>query len=173
MDISIAKESHYHENRVALTPAAVGSLVRAGHNVFVETEAGQNSGFSDELYSAVGAKIVFSKDEAFKRGKLLLKIFPPSLDEYRLLAGDQILFSFLQLAAAHKDGTTILRERNITSVGMEIIEDSHGSLPILNPMSELAGQMALPIASYYLSNVGGGRGILLGGAAGVPPATVV
>jgi len=173
MDISIAKESHYHENRVALTPAAVRSLVRAGHNVFVESGAGQASGFDDGLFSAVGAKVVFSKDEAFKRGKLLLKIFPPTLDEYRLLIDDQIVFSYLHLAAAHKDGVTILRERNITAIGMENIEDDQGNLPILTPMSELAGQMALPIASYYLSNVGGGRGILLGGAAGVPPATVV
>jgi alanine dehydrogenase len=173
MDISIAKESHYHENRIALTPAAVRSLVRAGHNVFIESGAGQASGFDNELFSAVGAKIVFSKDEAFKRGKMLLKIFPPSLDEYRLLVGDQIVMSFLHLAAAHQEGVTILRERNITAIGMEIMEDNSGNLPILTPMSELAGQMALPIASYYLSNVGGGRGILLGGAAGVPPATVV
>jgi alanine dehydrogenase len=172
MDISIAKESHYHENRVALTPAAVRSLVRAGHNVFVESGAGHASGFDNELFSTVGAKIVFSKDEAFKRGKILLKIFPPSLDEYRLLVGDQIVISFLHLIAAHQDGVTILRERNVTAIGMENIEDVHGNLPILTPMSELAGQMALPIASYYLSNVGGGRGILLGGAAGVPPATV-
>jgi alanine dehydrogenase len=173
MNISIAKESHYNENRVALTPAAVRSLVQAGHNVFIESGAGHASGFDDGLFSSVGAKIVFSQDEAFKRGKMLLKIFPPTLNEYRLLVDDQIVFSFLYLAAAHRDGVTILRERNITAVGMEVIEDAHGSLPILTPMSELAGQMALPIASYYLSNVGGGRGILLGGAAGVPPATVV
>jgi alanine dehydrogenase len=173
MDISIAKESHYHENRIALTPAAVGSLVRGGHNVFVECDAGLNAGFDNEMYLSVGARIVFSKDEAFKRGKLLLKIFPPKLDEFRLLVDDQIVVSFMHLAAAHEEGVTILRERNITAIGMELIEDINGNLPILTPMSELAGQMALPIASYYLSNVGGGRGVLLGGAAGVPPATVV
>jgi alanine dehydrogenase len=173
MDISIVKESHYHENRIALTPAAVRSLVRSGHNVFVENGAGLASGFDNELYMAVGARIAFSTDEAFKRGKIVLKIFPPNMDEYRLLVDDQIVISFLHLAAAHQDGVTILRERNITAIGMEIIEDAHGNLPILTPMSELAGQMALPIASYYLSNVGGGRGIILGGAAGVPPATVV
>jgi alanine dehydrogenase len=172
MEISIAKEESLYENRVALTPAAARSLVRNGHQLYIETCAGKAAGFTDEMFSAVGAKIVFSKDEAFKRGKMLIKIFPPTLEEYRLLTDDQIIFSFLHLAASREEGVKILRERRITAVGMEIIEDIHGNLPVLTPMSELAGQMALPIASYYLSNVGGGRGILLGGAAGVPPATV-
>jgi alanine dehydrogenase len=173
MDISIAKEESLYENRVALTPAAVRSLVRWGHNVYIESSAGSAAGFDDEMFKRVGARIVFSKDEAFKRGKILLKIFPPTIEEYKLLVDDQIIFSFLHLVAAKADGISILRERNIISIGMEVIEDDHGNLPILTPMSELAGQMVLPIASYYLSNVGGGRGILLGGAAGVPPATVV
>ena len=172
MDISIAKEVSLYENRAALTPAAVRSLVRSDHNVYVESGAGNAAGFSDEMFKSVGAKIVFSKDEAFKRGKMLIKIFPPTLEEYDLLVDDQVVFSFLHLVAAKEDGIRILRERNITAIGMEIIEDIHGNLPILTPMSELAGQMVLPIASYYLSNVGGGRGILLGGAASVPPATV-
>jgi alanine dehydrogenase len=172
MDISIAREESLYENRVALTPAAVRSLVRDGHNIYIETGAGKNSGFSDNNFMEVGAKIVFSKDEAFKRGKMVLKIFPPNLSEYRLLNEDQIIFSFLHLVASSEEGIKILLERNITAVGMEVIEDVHGHLTILTPMSELAGQMAMPIASYYLSNVGGGRGILLGGAAGVPPATV-
>jgi alanine dehydrogenase len=103
---------------------------------------------------------------------MILKIFPPTLDEYQLLGEDQIIFSFLHLVAAHEDGIKILCDKNAIAIGMEIIEDDNGNLPILTPMSELAGQMALPLASYYLSNSGGGRGILLGGAAGVPPATV-
>ncbi len=172
MDISIAKEVSLNESRVALTPAAVRTLVRFGHNVYVESCAGLAAGFTDEMFASVGAKVVFSKDEAFKRCKLLLKIFPPSLEEYQLLTEDQIIFSFLHLVAAHEEGVKILRERHITAIGMETIEDMHGNLPVLTPMSELAGQMALPLASLYLSNIGGGRGILLGGAAGVPPATV-
>ncbi|HBY99736.1 MAG TPA: alanine dehydrogenase [candidate division Zixibacteria bacterium] len=172
MDISIAKEVSLNENRVALTPAAVRTLVRFGHNVNIETNAGVAAGFTDEMFSNVGAKIVFSKDEAFKRCKLLLKIFPPSLEEFQLLTENQIVFSYLYLAAAREEGINILRECGITAIGMEIIEDDHGQLPVLTSQSELAGQMAIPIASYYLSNVGGGRGILLGGAAGVPPATV-
>lgn len=173
MDISIAKEESLNENRVALTPAAVRTLVHAGHNVYIQTCAGLAAGFKDEHFAEVGAKIVFSKDEAFKRGQLLLKIFPPTLDEYRLLNENQTVFSYLQLVAAHRDGLQILLDGRITAIGMEIIEDEHGNLPVLTPMSEIAGQMAIPIASYYLSNVGGGRGILLGGAAGVPPAVVV
>ena len=172
MDISIAREESLYENRVALTPAAVRSLVREGHNIYIETGAGSNAGFSDDNFMEVGAKIVFSKDEAFKRGKMVLKIFPPNLNEYKMLTEDQIIFSFLYLVASSEEGIKILLERNITAVGMEVIEDAEGHLPILTPMSELAGQMAMPIASHYLSNAGGGRGILLGGAAGVPPATV-
>ena len=173
MDISIAKDDYHYENRVALTPAAVKSLVRSDHNVYLETSAGIGAGFSDEMFRDVGAKIVFSKDEAFMRGKILLKIFPPTIDEYKLLTENQIIFSFLHLAAANEEGLEILLEKKITAIGSEIIEDKMGNLPVLTPMSELAGQMVIPIASYYLSNMGGGRGILLGGAAGIPPATVV
>jgi len=172
MDISIARDESLNENRVALTPGAVRSLVRAGHNVYLQSGAGANAGFSDDKYIEVGAKIVFSKDEAFKRGQMLVKVFPPTVDEYRLLNDNQIVFSYLYLVTAHEDGLAILRERNIIAIGMENIEDAHGNLPVLTPMSELAGQMCMPIASHYLSNAGGGRGILLGGAAGVPPASV-
>ncbi len=172
INISIAKEETLNENRVALTPAAVRYLTRGGHNVYIESGAGMAAGFTDEMYVNLGGKIVFSKDEAFKRGDMLLKIFPPTLEEYRLLGEDQIIFSYLQLVAAHEDGVKILCEKNVIAIGMEVIEDASGNLPILTPMSELAGQMAIPLASYYLSNSGGGRGILLGGASGVPPATV-
>ncbi len=173
MDISIAAEEYHYENRVALTPAAVKSLFRFGHNVFIETGAGKGAGFSDDMFRDVGARIVFSKDEAFMRGKILLKIFPPTAEEYKLLTENQIIFSFLHLVAAHKEGLDTLLAKKITAVGLEVIEDQSGRLPVLTPMSELAGQMSLPIASYYLSNIGGGRGVLLGGAAGIPPATVI
>lgn len=173
MDISITREEHHYENRVALTPAGVKSLVGAGHSVFVERGAGDGAGFSDEEYADVGATIVYSKDEAFMRGKVVLKIFPPTLEEYELLSDDQTIISFLHLVASRREGMQILLDRRITAIGLEVIEDQHGDLPVLSPMSELAGQMALPIASHYLSNIGGGRGILLGGGAGVPPATIV
>jgi alanine dehydrogenase len=173
MDISIAKEEQHYENRVALTPAGVQSLVTDGHAVFIETGAGTGAGFTDEHYLDVGARVVYSKDEAFMRGNIVLKIFPPTLDEYGLLSADQTIISFLHLVAAKKKGLEILLEKKINAIGLEVVEDSRGNLPVLMPMSELAGQMAISIASYYLSNIGGGRGILLGGAAGIPPATVV
>lgn len=173
MNISIAREEHHYENRVALTPAGVRTLVAEGHNVFVETNAGLGAGFTDEQYLGVGAQIVYSKDEAFVRGDLVLKIFPPTMDEFKLLSMDQTLISFLYLVATKKEGVEILLNNRINAIGLEVIEDSTGNLPVLMPMSELAGQMAIPIASYYLSNIGGGRGILLGGGAGVPPATIV
>jgi len=173
MDISIAREEQHFENRVALTPAGVRSLVSAGHSVFIESGAGLGAGFADEQYLNVGARIVYSKDEAFMRGRIVLKIFPPTLDEFKLLTADQTIISFLHLVATKKEGLEILLENHINAIGLEVIEDSSGNLPVLTPMSELAGQMAIPIASYYLSNIGGGRGILLGGGAGVPPATVV
>jgi alanine dehydrogenase len=173
MDISITREEHHYENRVALTPAGVKSLVGAGHNVFVERGAGDGAGFNDEEYIDVGATVVYSKDEAFIRGKIVLKIFPPTLEEYELLSDDQTIISFLHLVASRREGMQILLDRRITAIGLEVIEDRRGDLPVLSPMSELAGQMALPIASHYLSNIGGGRGILLGGGAGIPPATLV
>ncbi len=173
MDISIAREQDHFENRVALTPAAVRSLVAYGHNVFVEKEAGLGAGFSDGEYLGVGAQTVYSRDEAFGRGSLVLKIFPPTIDEYKLMASGQTMISFQHLAAAPKEGLEILLEKRVNAIGLEVIEDEAENLPLLTPMSELAGQMAIPIASYYLSNVGGGRGILLGGGAGIPPATVV
>jgi len=173
MDISIATEEEHYENRVALTPAAVHDLVISGHNVFIETGAGTGAGFSDDEYLAVGAKIVYSKDEAFLRGKILLKIFPPTLEEYRLMPDEQIIFSSLHLVVAGETGLNTILEKKITAIGFEVIEDNTGRLPILASMSELAGQMSIPVASYYLSNIGGGRGILLGGGAGIPPATIV
>jgi len=173
MDISIATEEEHYENRVALTPAAVHDLVISGHNVFIESGAGTGAGFSDEEYLAVGAKIVYSKDEAFLRGEMLLKIFPPTLEEYRLMPDGQIIFSSLHLVVAGEAGLNTILEKKITAIGFEVIEDNAGRLPILASMSELAGQMSIPIASYYLSNIGGGRGILLGGGAGIPPATIV
>jgi alanine dehydrogenase len=151
----------------------VHDLVISGHNVFIESGAGTGAGFSDDEYLAVGGKVVYSKDEAFLRGKMLLKIFPPTLDEYNLMPNEQIIFSSLHLVVSGEAGLNTILEKRIAAIGFEVIENNIGRLPVLASMSELAGQMSLPIASYYLSNIGGGRGILLGGGAGIPPATVV
>lgn len=173
MDIGIAKEGHHLENRVALTPAGVKTLVKAGHSVYLEQGAGEVSGFTDEDYLEVGVKLVYSTEEIFLRSKLLLKVAPPTIEEYRMMPPEQIVLTAFHLAVAPEEGIRLLLERKVAAIGWEVIEDDEGGLPVVVPMSELAGQMSINIASYYLSNRGGGRGILLGGAAGIPPATVV
>lgn len=173
MEIGIAKERHHLENRVALTPAGAKALVDAGHVVYLEQGAGEISGFIDEDYLKVGTKLVFSKEEVFLRSQLLLKVAPPTVDEYKLMPEEQVVLTAFHLAVAPEEGLRLLIEKKIAAIGYEIIEDAEGGLPILVPMSELAGQMCISIASYHLSNRGGGRGILLGGEAGIPPATVV
>jgi len=173
MEIGIAKEGHHLENRVALTPAGVKTLVNAGHTAYLEQGAGEISGFADVDYLNVGAKLVYSQEEIFLRSRLLLKVAPPTIDECKMMPDEQIVLTAFHLAVAPEEGLKILLEKKITAVGYEIIEDDEGNLPVVVPMSELAGQMSLGIASYYLSNRGGGRGILLGGAAGIPPATII
>jgi len=173
MDIGIAKEGHHLENRVALTPAGVKTLVRAGHTIYLEQGAGEISGFADIDYLNVGAKLVYSQEEIFLRSELLLKVAPPTIDECKMMPDEQIVLTAFHLAVAPEEGLKLLLNKKITAVGYEIIEDDEGNLPVVVPMSELAGQMSLGIASYHLSNRGGGRGILLGGAAGIPPAAII
>lgn len=173
MEIGIPKESRHLENRVALTPGAARALISAGHNVYLEQGAGEISGFSDQEYMQVGVRLVYSIEEIFYRAKMVLMVSPPSTEEYRLMQEEQIVLSSFHLAVAAPENIKMLLEKRVTAIGFEVIEDDEGQLPILVPMSELAGQMCINIASYYLSNRGGGRGVLLGGAAGIPPATVV
>ncbi len=177
MNIGIPREStdaqKILERRVALTPAGVKALVDNGHEVFVESMAGEYSGFSDAEYEKMGAKIVFSKEEVYKRAQMIVKVSRPSEVEYSYLCDGHLLFGFLHLAVAPRSFIEILLERKITAIGYEIIELPDGRLPILQAMSEIAGQMAIVIAARYLQNEDGGRGIVLGGIPGVPPATVV
>jgi alanine dehydrogenase len=177
MNIGIPRESadaqKILERRVALTPAGVKALVDNGHEVFVESMAGEYSGFSDAEYEKMGAKIVFSKEEVYKRAQMIVRVSRPSEAEYSYLCDGHLLFGFLHLAVAPKSFVEILLERKITAIGYEIIELPDGRLPILQAMSEIAGQMAIVIAARYLQNEDGGRGIVLGGIPGVPPATVV
>ncbi len=177
MNIGIPRESTDRqkilERRVALTPAGVKALVERGHEVYVESGAGVYSSFMDIEYERVGAKIVFSKEEVYKRSQMIVKIARPTEDEYEYLCNEHLLFGFLHIAVAPRKFVEILLERKITAVGYEIIELPDGRLPILQAMSEIAGQMAIVIAARYLQNEDGGRGIVLGGIPGVPPATVV
>ncbi len=173
MRIGIPKENIKEEKRVGLAPAGVDTLIRLGHTVFFERGAGEGSQFTDEDYSKVGATIVFSAEEVFKRSELVAKVQPLTEIEANLLQEEQILFTFLHLAVAKKSILENMLEKNVTAVGYELIEDSQG-LPVLHAMSEIAGPLAIQISERYLeSSVKGGRGILMGGITGVAPAAVV
>lgn len=173
MDIGIVRETYVGETRVPLIPFAVGELVRQGHRVVIQSEAGVASGFGDQAYRDMGATIVYSTDEAFSRSRVVLKVYPPSRDEYRRLEPGQILFSFLQISHATRESVELLLSRKVSAIGFEAIEESRGERPVLTAMSEIAGRLIVPIASHYLQARQGGRGIVLGGAPGVAPATVV
>ncbi|UCH66008.1 MAG: alanine dehydrogenase [Ignavibacterium sp.] len=173
MRIGIPKETLHEEKRVALSPAGVDSLVRAGHTVYIETGAGLNSQFTDEEYSSTGANIVYTAEEAFKRAELITKVATLTNEEAEMLQDNQIIFSFLHLAVGKKKVVENLLKKKVTAVALELIErDSR--LPILHIMSEIAGQLAIQEAERYLeSSIEEGRGILLGGITGVAPAAVV
>ncbi len=173
MNIGIAKENLALERRVPFTPAAVQTFVRAGHTVYLEKGAGEGARFEDNDYIDVGAKIVYSKEEVYGRSNLLLKISPPIVEDLERLNPGEIIMSALTLAVAGKKVVEKLLEKEITSIGYELIEGTDGSLPVLRTMSEMVGQKAISIAARYLESGNDGRGILLGGAAGVPPAAVV
>jgi len=173
VDIGIPRERAADERRVALTPAAVGRIVQAGHRVFVERSAGVGSRFSDEQYGNAGASLSYEAEEVFARADLLLKVQAPSEDEYAMLQEGKALMCFLQPAVAPPDGFRSLVERGVTSVAMELIEDRFGDAPIRHSMSEIAGPLSIQIAARLLESASGGRGILLGGAPGIPPAVVV
>ena len=173
MRIGIPKETHLEEKRVALAPDGVDALVKVGHSVFIQSEAGLESHFTDEEYRNVGANIVYSAEEAYQRAELIAKIAPLNEIEAELLQENQTLFAFLHLAVARKNMMDKLLQKKITAIGYELIE-KNDNLPILQSMSEIAGQLALQIGERYLSSdYPNSRGILMGGITGVAPAAVV
>jgi alanine dehydrogenase len=173
MDIGIPKERRPYEFRVGLSPAGVEILVNHDHVVFVEHEAGISAGFSDDKYQDAGAQIVYSPHEAFGRADLVLKLARPLQDELQWLNPQTTLMGFLHLASARQDRVQSLLENKITSVAYEQIQIADGSMPVLRPLSEIGGQLSAQIASRNLQTNYGGKGILIGGIAGVPPAEVV
>jgi alanine dehydrogenase len=173
MNIGILREDPARERRVALTPAAVQTLIQAGNAVYVEKESGEASHFSDQEYKGVGAKVVYGADEVFGRSELLLKVSAPQESACERLLDSQILFSFLHLAVARTSIFTSLLRKRICSISYEMIEDAEGNLPILQQMSEIAGQMSIQVAARYLESSHEGRGVVLGGITGVPPSLVV
>ena len=173
MEIGIPKETSAHEHRVALAPAGVRALGGAGARVWVQTGAGVAAGFSDADYQSAGATIVYSPLEVFGRGELVLTIGAPQPDRYELIRSEQAVIAFWALPAARPDDFRRLAATGVTAIGMEAIEDAAGGAPVLTSMSEIAGRLALTIGSGLLLNEFGGKGILLGGAPGIPPASLV
>ncbi|MBE0682738.1 MAG: alanine dehydrogenase [Anaerolineales bacterium] len=173
MNIGIPKESRPFEYRVGVSPAGVEILCQNGHQVFVEHEAGVTAGFSDEDYEKSGARLVYSSSEALGRADLLLKVARPTQEEMNWLRPGTILAGFLHLASTQQDKIDILLEKKITSIAFEQIQAPDGSLPVLRPFSQIGGAMAAQIAARLLQNNWGGKGILMGGMPGVPPAEAV
>ncbi|ASR39667.1 alanine dehydrogenase [Prauserella marina] len=172
MRIAVPREIKKHEYRVALTPAGVHELAQRGHEVFIETGAGAGSAISDEQYLAAGAKILPSAVETWAEGELVLKVKEPVADEYPMLTSGQVLFTYLHLAADRALTDALLRA-GTTSIAYETVQSANGSLPLLAPMSEVAGRLAPQVGAYSLMKPSGGRGVLPGGVPGVHPARVV
>ena len=172
MLIGVPREIKTHEYRVGLVPASVRELVHHGHEVIVETDAGAGIGLPDAAYVAAGARIVPGPDEVFATSEMVVKVKEPQEDEFARLRHDQILFTYLHLAAYRQVAKALLAA-GTTALAYETVQLPDGTLPLLAPMSEVAGRLATQIGAHYLERENGGRGVLLGGAPGVRPATVV
>ncbi len=172
MVIGVPKEIKDHEYRVSLTPDGAAALRQNGHEVWLESSAGQGSGFSDDEYRKAGVLVADSKDEVFKKADLILKVKEPLLSECQLFRPGQVLFTYLHLASL-PDVTKELLSRKVTAIAYETTESRDGSLPMLKPMSEIAGRMSVQIGACYLERTHGGRGVLLGGVPGTEPGKVV
>ncbi|SMC27910.1 L-alanine dehydrogenase [Desulfacinum hydrothermale DSM 13146] len=172
MIVGVLKEIKAEENRVAMTPAGVEVMRHNGHTVLVEKGAGVGSGFPDEAYAAAGAEIVATPKEIYDRADMVMHVKEPLPPEYDLIREGQIVFTYLHLAA-DEELTQALMQRRSVNIAYETIQKADGSLPLLTPMSEVAGRMAIQEAAKYLEMTQGGQGILLAGVPGVEPATVV
>ncbi|MEV2221230.1 alanine dehydrogenase [Nocardia vinacea] len=172
MKIGIPREVKNHEYRVSCTPAGAHELVSRGHEVYIETGAGLGSAFEDMAYAAVGARVLDTADEVWGTAEMVLKVKEPVAEEYSRMRAGQLLFTYLHLAAS-KACTDALLNSGITSIAYETVTGKDGSLPLLAPMSEVAGRLAPQAGAYHLMRSGGGRGVLMGGVPGARPAKVV
>ena len=171
MHVGVPKEIKIHEYRVGLTPSSVAELTAAGHRVTVETQAGMGIDFSDEDYVAAGAEIAPTAEAVFAAAELIVKVKEPQLHECTMLRPEQTLFTYLHLAA-DKPQAEALMKSGATCIAYETVTEQAGGLPLLRPMSEVAGRMSVQVGAHYLEKEQGGRGILLGGVPGVAPARV-
>ncbi|NUT48467.1 MAG: alanine dehydrogenase [Saccharothrix sp.] len=172
MKVGIPREVKNNEFRVAITPAGVHELVRNGHQVYIEHEAGAGSSIPDEEFTAAGAAILATADEVWATADLLLKVKEPVAQEYHRLRKDQTLFTYLHLAAS-RECTDALLESGTTAIAYETVQLANGALPLLAPMSEVAGRLAPQVGAYHLMRSTGGRGVLPAGVPGVSPARAV
>jgi alanine dehydrogenase len=170
--IGLPNEISMQEKRITLTPDSVAILVNNGHEIWIETKAGEGAKFTDKEYSEAGAKIVYTAEEVYK-ANVILKIEPPTLEEIELMNNGKILISAIQLGNQSPEYIKALNKKNIIALAYEFIEDKVGGMPIIRAMSEIAGNTIMSIASEYLSCANGGKGIILGGITGVPPTKVV
>jgi alanine dehydrogenase len=172
MRIGVPAEVKNNEYRVAITPAGVHELTRSGHEVLVQAGAGEGSSLPDEEFAAAGATVAPTADGVWERADLVLKVKEPTGDEYHRMRPGQVLFTYLHLAAS-RECTDVLLSRSVTSIAYETVQLADGSLPLLAPMSEVAGRMAPQVGAHQLQSDGGGRGVLMGGVSGVYAAKVV
>lgn len=171
MKIGVPKEIKNHEYRVGLTPSSVAELVAAGHTVFVETSAGTGIDFEDKDYNAVGATIAKTAAEVFASADMIVKVKEPQPQEIALLEARHTLFTYLHLAADKAQAEGLMKS-GATCIAYETVTSPNRSLPLLKPMSEVAGRMSIQVGAHYLEKEQGGRGVLLGGVPGVAPARV-
>jgi alanine dehydrogenase len=170
--VGIPREIKNHEYRVAITPAGVNEFTRGGHDVVIEAGAGAGSSITDAEFAAAGATILPTADAVWHDAELILKVKEPIAEEYPRLRPGQVLFTYLHLAAS-RECTDALLERRVTGIAYETVETADGALPLLAPMSEVAGRLAPQVGAYHLMRSGGGRGVLAGGVSGVYAAKVV
>lgn len=171
MVIGVPKEIKDNEFRVAVTPGGAETLVHEGHRLLVQSRAGEGSAFTDDEYSTAGAAVLNTAAEVFAQAEMIIKVKEPQPSEYEMMREGQLLYTYLHLATDEKL-THVLMERSVTAVAYETVTLGNGALPLLTPMSEVAGRMAVQVAAHYLEKSSGGRGKLLGGVPGVRPAAV-
>lgn len=172
MIIGVPKEIKNNENRVGMTPAGVAELVKKGHTVYIQTNAGANSGFTDDVYQAVGAKILPSIDEVYAIADMIVKVKEPIEPEYKLIKKGQVVFTYFHFAADRVLTETMIKSGTVC-IAYETVEKEDRSLPLLTPMSEVAGRMATQVGAHFLEKPQGGKGKLMGGVTGVRPARVL
>jgi alanine dehydrogenase len=172
MRVGCPKEIKVHEYRVGLTPESAAELVHAGHDVLMETKAGEGIGASDDVYKKIGAKILPNADAVFNEAEMIVKVKEPQAVEIARLKPHHVLFTYLHLAPDPAQAEGLIKS-GATCIAYETVTDRDGRLPLLKPMSEVAGRMSIQVGSHFLEKAQGGRGVLLGGVPGVQPANVV